>query len=226
MDIRSRRRGRDSVETGARLRYSPLLKTFAEARPDAPRGGVLAEEMGLGKTVITLAVILDNPAPANALPAAWGGDADRVRTRATLVVCPVSLVSQWHDEAVEKVPNGELKVYQYYGGNRVTDPAKLADYDVIITTYQILVSDLNARTAAAKKAKQAAEKAGEPYLPPLARLNFWRVVLDESHVIKEENTAMARAVCQLSANRRWSASNSTTVWPGPEGHDADRPRGT
>jgi hypothetical protein len=43
------------------------------------------------------------------------------------VVCNVSLVSQWYDEAVSKLSDmGAKTVYRYYGGSRIKDPAKLA----------------------------------------------------------------------------------------------------
>jgi hypothetical protein len=47
------------------LYYNPILHQFREDPPAVVRGGFLAQEMGLGKTVISLALILKNPSPAN-----------------------------------------------------------------------------------------------------------------------------------------------------------------
>lgn len=44
--------------------YNPILERFRRDKPLLVRGGIVAEEMGLGKTVISLALILANPAPA------------------------------------------------------------------------------------------------------------------------------------------------------------------
>ena len=46
-----------------RLYYNPILHKFRKDKPAIVRGGFLAQEMGLGKTVISLALILKNPAP-------------------------------------------------------------------------------------------------------------------------------------------------------------------
>ena len=115
-------------------------------------------------------------------------------------------VAHRYDEAMDKTRPGTLKVYQYYGGKRTTDPSILKDNDIVITTYQVLVSDMNARSGFAKA--EIARKGRANYVPPLAKLGFWRVILDESHVIKEENTAMAKAVRMLSAHRRWCVSGT------------------
>lgn len=45
------------------LYYNPLLHKFRKDKPAIVRGGFLAQEMGLGKTVISLALILKNPPP-------------------------------------------------------------------------------------------------------------------------------------------------------------------
>lgn len=47
-------------------------------------GGILAHEMGLGKTVTVLALV---------------GSQNQFVPKNTLVVCPVSLVEQWRNEA-------------------------------------------------------------------------------------------------------------------------------
>ena len=57
--------------------------------------------------------------------------------RATLVICPVSLVGQWLEEAKSKL-DGSLRLYMYHGGNRIRDAKRLAtDYDIVVTTYQV-----------------------------------------------------------------------------------------
>jgi len=51
------------AQPGAELHYNPGLRKFATSKPKLIRGGIIAEEMGLGKTVISLSLILQNPAP-------------------------------------------------------------------------------------------------------------------------------------------------------------------
>ena len=54
---------RPKVSDDLRLYYNPILHKFRKDKPAIVRGGFLAQEMGLGKTVISLALILKNPAP-------------------------------------------------------------------------------------------------------------------------------------------------------------------
>ena len=203
----------------SRLWFSPSLNMFRETAPPTTRGGIVAEEMGLGKTVISLALVLLNRPPPLASPpsaadlATWGeppipatiAPLRRVLSRATLVVCPVSLVGQWVDEARDKLVfdgSERLDVYQYYGGNRTDDPRKLADHDIVVTTFHVLASDLNARS---NKAKVAA--AGGGYVPICEQVCWWRIILDESHNIKGE-TANARASRNLHSHRRWCVTGT------------------
>ena len=116
--------------------------------------------MGLGKTVEVLALVLANPAPASvesgvSIPDSGTGSGSgsdpaaasssscpaklmRVASRATLVVCAVSLVGQWVKEAEDKSA-GSLRIHKYHDQNRIRDPQRLAtQFDLVVTTYQTL----------------------------------------------------------------------------------------
>jgi SWI/SNF-related matrix-associated actin-dependent regulator of chromatin subfamily A3 len=105
-----------------------------------------AEEMGLGKTVEVLSLIL-----ANRPPASHGvGDKTplgKIRSGATLVVCAVSLVGQWVDEAKSKLAaDSGLRIHMYHGTNRIRDPMRLAkDFDLVVTTYATMASDFGGK---------------------------------------------------------------------------------
>ena len=59
---------------------------------------------------------------------------------ATLVVCAVSLVGQWLEEAKSKL-DGSLALYMYHGSSRKRDAYYLAtNFDLVVTTYQVLLS--------------------------------------------------------------------------------------
>eukprot|EP00658_Telonema_sp_P-2_P078630 TRINITY_DN7411_c0_g1_i2.p1 TRINITY_DN7411_c0_g1~~TRINITY_DN7411_c0_g1_i2.p1 ORF type:complete len:910 (-),score=179.13 TRINITY_DN7411_c0_g1_i2:138-2867(-) len=177
---------------GPTVYYSSLLGRFSSEIPRSSSGGFLCEEMGLGKTVESLALILSNP--YDGVPPS---DARVAATKATLVVCPVSLVGQWIAEA-NKFCAG-LKVYMYHGTNRIRDPMALAEFDIVVTTYQTLGSDTGIK------------KNGEiyrPHVPVLEQLHWHRIILDESHNIKNKKTGFSKACCQLSGRHRWCATGT------------------
>lgn len=66
--------------------------------------------------------------------------------RVTLVVCPVSLAAQWHDEIGKMSVKGSLSSFLWYGNDRA-DISRLvrqegkSKIDIIITSYGTLVSE-------------------------------------------------------------------------------------
>lgn len=64
----------------------------------------------------------------------------------TLVVCPASVLRQWARELDEKVgEENKLSVLVYHGGTRTKNPAELARYDVVVTTYAIVTIEVPKR---------------------------------------------------------------------------------
>lgn len=60
----------------------------------------------------------------------------------TLVVAPMTLMSQWADEFINKCVSNSLSVSIYYGPNRNTSIKHLLKFDIIITSYGILTTEM------------------------------------------------------------------------------------
>lgn len=129
-------------------------------------GACLADDMGLGKTAQLIGAML----------------ADR-RDGPTLVVCPVSVLSNWQREIARFAP--ELTVQIHHGSDRRRDDpeqfvAEATDHDVTLTTYGLLHRDRDL----------------------LGAMSWARVALDEAQQIKNSSTKVARAARGLKAEQR------------------------
>ncbi|RUP44318.1 SNF2 family N-terminal domain-containing protein [Jimgerdemannia flammicorona] len=144
------------------------------------KGGILADDMGLGKTVQALALLLARSPKED-------GEKGKMGRKTTLVVTPVALVHQWQKEIKTKVATGRMSVYLHHGAKRTTVAEEIEKFDVVITTYSIV-----AKEAAASFLKG-----------PLVESKFYRVILDEAHVIKNSSTGLAQGCFNLDAEYRW-----------------------
>ncbi|XP_053565972.1 helicase-like transcription factor isoform X2 [Bombina bombina] len=107
--------------------------------------------------------------------------------RTSLVICPLSVLSNWVDQLEQHVkPEANLNTYVYYGPGRSKDPAVLSAQDVVLTTYSVVTSDYGSKARS-----------------PLHSIKWLRVVLDEGHTIRNPNAQQTKAVLSLKAERRW-----------------------
>lgn len=143
---------------------------------------------------MTLALVLANPQRGVPRPSAL------ITSRATLVICAVSLVGQWALEVKERYSGGTLSVHVFHGQNRIKDARKLADHDLVITTYATMVADYGGK-------KGAAGNLGS-LNNPLAAIDWYRIVLDESHSIKNASTGQSQACMALTGQRRWCVTGT------------------
>ncbi len=127
--------------------------------------GILADDMGLGKTAQALAhLLIEQQAGRLDLPA--------------LVVLPTSLLFNWQAEARRMAP--ALRLLTLQGPDRAQQFARMAEHDVVITTYPLLWRDIEA----------------------LAAQPFHQLILDEAQTVKNAAGRSANAVRRLDARHR------------------------
>ena len=166
--------------------YSQDFSMFY-ADSDLPRrhGGVVCEEMGLGKTIEVIAVIAANRVPRPPLNQLVShGGRIRHKSAATLVLVPPSLVGQWCEE-FERRHTGDLRVLKYYGNKRPTNVAEILSYDVVLTTFQVLVLEMGSANSA------------------LDLIHWHRLVVDEGHILKNTGTEQVKKINRLQATNKW-----------------------
>ncbi|MBU6952744.1 DEAD/DEAH box helicase [Hahella sp. HN01] len=121
-------------------------------------GGLLADEMGLGKTLQVIAAL---------------SDAGEGPLRPSLIIAPGSLLENWCREINKFAP--QLKVLKHHGPSRTGRPADLSVYDVVVTSYDIVVGDNS-----------------------LLNMICWKtVVLDEAQFIRNPYAQRTKAVKHL-----------------------------
>ncbi|KAI4142419.1 MAG: hypothetical protein L6R39_004946 [Caloplaca ligustica] len=159
-----------------------------------PKGGILADDMGLGKTIQSIALMLLNPRP----PKTSSTETDKKALsnavdKGTLVVAPLALIKQWEAEIKSRVSEShKLRVCVHHGPQRTKRPEDLRKYDVVITTYQILVSEHGSSSE-----RDDGPKAG------CFGVHWYRVILDEAHTIKNRNAKATQACYALRGEYRW-----------------------
>ncbi|KIV81557.1 hypothetical protein PV11_03733 [Exophiala sideris] len=163
------------------------------------KGGILADDMGLGKTIQSIALILSRPPPED-------------KHRPTLVVAPVALMQQWERELEKMVQHRHrLNVFVLHGERRTTTWSNLRAYDVVLTTYGLLASELKRKALWDAKVKMVPDARPSPAeeCPILGdRSHFHRVILDEAQNIKNRNSKSGLAACQIKTDHRWALTGT------------------
>uniref|UniRef100_A0A3Q7HEA8 Uncharacterized protein n=1 Tax=Solanum lycopersicum TaxID=4081 RepID=A0A3Q7HEA8_SOLLC len=138
------------------LRYQKeWLAWSIKQEESACKGGILADEMGMGKTLQAIALVLaqrDLKKATNGssiLLSSPGTSQELPTVKGTLVVCPVIGASQWLREIERCTTKESNKTLLYHGTNRGKFTSNLEEYDFVITTYSTILADYRP-----KKSKQ------------------------------------------------------------------------
>jgi superfamily II DNA or RNA helicase len=158
------------------------------------KGALLADDMGLGKSLQTIAALLfAKENKTNHTPTTTGRQISVFDDAPTenafnplqaLLVLPASLVYNWEAEWRKFAPN--VLIYKHIGGTRHKDVRLIKGFDVVLTTYQTVAKDIDL----------------------LERMTWEYVVLDESQYIKNKESEAFKAVNRLDARHKISLSGT------------------
>lgn len=144
-------------------------------------GGILADDMGLGKTIQVIALLQSYKESISKKSEVCGND-----FKTSIVVCPSSLYINWEKEIQKFAPNLKILIISGSAKTREELIEKANEYDVIITSYDLLKRDILI----------------------YEKLNFKYAIADEAQYIKNNNTKNAKALKKLNAKTRFALTGT------------------
>ena len=150
-------------------------------------GGCLADDMGLVKTLQTLALLMWNREQIiekrekshhgphiKIIGRDWHEDAPAT----SLIIVPASLCHNWYNEITRFCP--AMRTLIHYGAGRKRNSTGFSGYDIIISSYHTVRQDIEL----------------------LSSMNFFYTILDESQHIKNPTSHIYRAIMRLRSDHR------------------------
>ncbi|KAI2641841.1 SNF2 family N-terminal domain-containing protein [Hypomontagnella submonticulosa] len=176
---------------------------------EALKGGILAEEMGLGKTPETISLICVHTRKDLSQSAA--DVAQDVRpSGATLIVTPSTLKNQWIFELNKHAPDLRVMVYDGLKGISAKEDElvpRLAEHDVVITTYNVLQAEIHYAEEPPSRSMRNPRKYRRPK-SPLVRISWWRICLDEAQQVESGVSSAARLATLIPRVNSWGITGT------------------
>ncbi|KAJ9651083.1 hypothetical protein H2198_009637 [Neophaeococcomyces mojaviensis] len=188
--------------SGQRAFVSHALSVVSTSRADieaqyrTTKGGLLAEAMGLGKTVEMIALMCLHKKDKS--PTTVDNPGSLRSTGATLIITPPTILEQWKQEICEHAPS--LRVFHYTGIKSAGKQKEkildlLSEQDVVLTTYNVIASELHYVQERPDRNLRNRPRR-EPPKSPLTQLLWWRCLLDEAQMV-ESGVSNAAIVARL-----------------------------
>ncbi|XP_037342642.2 E3 ubiquitin-protein ligase SHPRH isoform X1 [Pungitius pungitius] len=137
-----------------------------------------------------------------------------VSTGATLIISPSSICHQWVEEINRHISSSSLRVLVYQGVKKhgFIQPRMLAEHDVVITTYDVLRSELNYVDIPHSNSKDGRRfRKQKRYMAvpsPLVAVEWWRICLDEAQMVECPTAKAAEMALRLASVNRWCVSGT------------------
>ncbi|KAI0531666.1 SNF2 family N-terminal domain-containing protein [Xylaria digitata] len=171
--------------------YQHVLSGAKRPERAETRGGIIADEMGLGKSPVIPSTIASSLDRAEAFVTAENQRITpeslvKKTSRATLILAPSSLlIDNWVDEIRKHTNPGTLPFHKHLGPERHKEVQLLHERLIVFTTYATVAAEF---------------RRGHN---TLGKINWFRIVLDEAHDIRNRSTKQFQAVTSIPALHRW-----------------------
>ncbi|KAI1273078.1 SNF2 family N-terminal domain-containing protein [Xylaria sp. FL0933] len=154
-------------------------------------GGIIADPMGLGKTLTVIALVATDLQEGHFVEY----EIPEVEpNHATLIVVPPPLIDSWEEQLSQHVNHGHLTWRRHHGKFRLMDSLETQSVHLVLTTYHTV----SAEWKSGRNSDQSV----------LFSTNWKRVVLDEAHFIRNTASRMAKAICDLPSDIRWAVTGT------------------
>ena len=149
-------------------------------------GGILADDMGLGKTIQILAIILKY---VNEIKLEDAQEIENKEKRKTsIVISPSSLTLNWYNEAKKFAPDLKVQVIGGTAKERREKIENLDNYDLIITSYDLLKRDID--------------------IYKNKKYKFRFAIADEAQYLKNSNTQNAKTIKSVIAQTKFALTGT------------------
>ncbi|KAI0804448.1 SNF2 family N-terminal domain-containing protein [Xylaria sp. FL0064] len=153
-------------------------------------GGIIADPMGLGKTLTVIALVATDLQEDHFVE----HEISEVEpNHATLIVVPAPFTAIT-DCRPRHVNHGHLTWRRHHGKFRLMDSLETQSVHLVLTTYHTVSAEWKSR----RKSDQSI----------LFSTKWKRVVLDEAHFIRNTASRMAKAICDLPSDIRWAVTGT------------------
>lgn len=182
-----------------------VQRSYAELK-----GGILAEEMGLGKTVEICALVCLHRQQTSVRMLGTLSDPAQ-NTAATLIITPSSILKQWKNELHALSPELNVMIYEGIRREAVEHSHQqmiqlFRHHDVVLTTYSVLAAEIHYAPVPARDLRH--EKKYERRVSPVTQITWWRVVLDEAQMIENGLNNAAKVAQLIPRQNAWAVSGT------------------
>ncbi|KAI1499348.1 SNF2 family N-terminal domain-containing protein [Biscogniauxia marginata] len=157
--------------------------------PPEFRGGVLADNMGAGKSLSMISLMANDKLPAIESRTYLSSLGAQQYTKSTLLVMPPTLLQNWKSELSKHLRAGAFSWRCHHGPTKIKTLEDLLDLDIVLISYNTLKAEW--------------KRQGSSQDTVIFSHHWHRLILDEGHYIKHHSAMTTQAALALKADCRW-----------------------